>query len=61
MVGRAGFLRRAVLASGARVHRVELLRILVKVRIIAVETRAARGGFPEQTRPRGVVALAVIV
>ena len=61
MVRRAGFLRRAVVASGARVHRVELFGTFIKVGIFAVGIPAARGGFPEQTSPRGVVALVVIV
>ena len=57
----AGFLRRAVLAGGARVHRVEFLGILVEVRFVAVGVRAVGGSFAEQTGPRGAVALAVVV
>ena len=49
------------MASGARVHRVELFGTFVKVGIFAVGISTARGGFPEQTCPRGVVALTVIV
>ena len=47
VVRRASFLRRAVVASGARVHRVELFGTFVKLGIFAVGIPAARGGFPE--------------
>ena len=43
----ARFLGRAVLASGAGVHRIELLGILVEVGFVAVGLPALRGGLPE--------------
>ena len=47
MVRGAGFLGRAVLAGGARVHGIELLGILVEVGFVAVGLPALRGGLPE--------------
>ena len=43
----AGFLGRAVLAGGARVHRIEFLGILIEVGFVAVGLPALRGGLPE--------------
>ena len=62
VVRRARFLRGAVLAGGARVHRLELFGVLVEVGVVTVGIGAAgcRCGFPEQTGPRRMVAFAVV-
>ena len=50
-----------MLVDGARVHGIELVRVLVEVRFIAIGIRAARRGFAEKAGPRGVVAFPVVV
>ena len=62
VVRRAGFLRGAILAYCARVHRLQLVGVLIEVRVVPIAIGAADCGcgFPEQAGPRGVVAFAVV-